>query len=441
MTRFQGNPIGDHDLQAAMFDLITKCYPICRSITGNGVRETIEHVRGIIPVATREVPSGTQVFDWNVPDEWNITQAYIKDPQGDIVVDFKRLSLHVLNYSVPVRRRVPLSELKKHIFTIPEQPELVPYRTSYYQKNWGFCMAHRQLTGLAGGHYEVVIDSTLEKGNLTYGEYLIPGATQDEVLISTHICHPSLCNDNLSGIAVSAFLARHLAKQPLRYSYRFLFLPVTIGSITWLSLNENRLDRIKHGLVITLLGDSSAFTYKKSRRGDAEIDRVMENYLKHSGESYRVRDFIPYGYDERQYCSPGFDLPVGCLTRTPHGEFPEYHTSADNLSFISPENLAASLAALLDVIFILENNHTYVNLNPKCEPMLGKRGLYAALGGSNDSKNQQLAALWVLNLSDGNHSLLDISNRSGMRFNLIKTAADALVECELLKITQQPDTP
>jgi aminopeptidase-like protein len=421
------------DVQTRMFDLVARCYPICRSITGNGVRETLRLIGDVIPLKVHEVPSGTQVFDWQVPDEWNITQAYIKDPDGKKIVDFKALNLHVLNYSVPVNRRLSLSELKEHIFTIPEQPDLVPYRTSYYQRNWGFCMSHRQLTGLAEGTYEAVVASTLEKGSLTYGEFFIPGQTADEVIISTHVCHPSLCNDNLSGIAVATFLADHLAQQSLRYSYRFLFLPATIGAIVWLSRNENQLERIKYGLVITLLGDGSAFTYKRSRIGHAEIDAVVENYLKLSDRPFKIKDFIPYGYDERQYCSPGFNLPVGCLTRTPHGEFPEYHTSADNLSFVRPENLKDALGVLADVITILENNRYYRNLNPKCEPMLGQRGLYDTLGGGNEGKVRQLAALWVLSYSDGRHSLLDISDKANMRFDIVKAAADALAACHLLQ--------
>ena len=432
MLDIQKNEIDKNEIGMEMFRLISECYPICRSITGNGVRETIKLISGVIPLEKHEIPSGTQVFDWEIPNEWNIKQAYIKDSKGGKIIDFKNLNLHVLNYSAPVHKKIPLSELKKHIFTIPEHPDWVPYRTSYYQENWGFCMSHNQLKGLKDGNYEVVIESSLEKGNLTYGEYFIPGEIKDEVLISTHICHPSLCNDNLSGIAVSAFIARHLSKQSLRYSYRFLFVPVTIGSIAWLSLNEKNVSKIQHGLVITLLGDSSNFTYKKSRRGDAEIDFVVENCMKHSGNPFRINDFVPYGYDERQYCSPGFDLPVGCLTRTPHGEFPEYHTSADNLEFVNPESLSEALITLLEILYILENNQTYINKNPKCEPMLGKRGLYQRIGGTNDSKVTQLAALWVLNMSDGNYSLLDIANTSGMQFKIIKKAADALVECGLL---------
>lgn len=420
-------------LKKELFRFVSDCYPICRSITGHGVRKTLALVKKIIPLRQYEVPSGTKVFDWEVPDEWNIEQAYIKDPAGNTVVDYKNLNLHVVGYSIPVHAKMPLSELKKHIFTIPDRPDWVPYRTSYYNRTWGFCMSHNQVAELTEGEYEVVIDSTLKKGHLTYGEFFIPGKTKEEVLISTHVCHPSLCNDNLSGISISAFLAKILSAQTLKYSYRFLFIPATIGAITWLCLNESRLENIKHGLVITLLGDSSDFTYKKSRKGNTEIDAAVEYYLNFEKKSGKVIDFVPYGYDERQFCSPAFDLPVGCLTRTPYGEFPEYHTSGDNLEFISEEKLLESLTALLDIICVLENNETYINQNPKCEPMLGKRGLYEHIGGSNESKEIQLAALWVLNLSDGTTSLLDISRKSGIHFNLVKKSANALVKCNLLK--------
>ena len=272
------------------------------------------------------------MFDWTVPREWNIRDAYVKGPDGRRVIDFQESNLHVVGYSVPVRVRLPLAELRKHLFSRPDRPDVVPYRTSYYAESWGFCVSHRQLEQMPEGEYEVVIDSTLEAGSLTYGEYYLRGATDDEVLISCHICHPSLANDNLSGMALVAHLARHLSSRPRRYSYRFLFIPGTIGSITWLARNEEQASRIRHGLVVTGVGDPGPFTYKRSRRGDAEIDRAAAHVLRHAGGPYSIRDFSPYGYDERQFCSPGFNLPVGCLMRTPHGEYPEYHTSADDLT-------------------------------------------------------------------------------------------------------------
>ncbi len=418
---------------AEMYDLISRLYPYCRSITGNGVRKTLDTVSAIIPLEISEIPTGTRVFDWEIPKEWNINDAFIKDANGNKILDFQELNLHVLNYSTPVNKQVSLDELKKHLFTLPGQPGLIPYKTSYYQENWGFCMSHNQFLSLKDETYQVYIDSSLKNGSLTYGEYLLKGKTDEEVLISTHICHPSLCNDNLSGIAVSAYLARLMSKRNLRYSYRFLFIPGTIGSIAWLAKNEKELNRIKHGLVITLLGDSSDFTYKKSRKGSAEIDKAAEAFLSTSGKQYTITDFIPYGYDERQYCSPGFDLPVGCFTRKPFGEFPEYHTSADNLTFVKPDKLGESLIAVSDILNILENNETYINLNPKCEPQLGKRGLYETIGGASDSKTTQIAALWVLSYSDGFNSLLDIAQKSKIKFSIVHNAADALLKCNLLR--------
>lgn len=413
--------------------LIARLYPICRSITGDGVRQTLEILAEFMPLEISEVPSGTRVFDWTVPDEWNIRDAYIKNSSGERIVDFRKLNLHVLNYSEPVERRIGLAELKEHLYTLPETPDWVPYRTSYHDRNWGFCLSHRQLQALADDDYEVKIDSTLEPGSLTYGEWLITGRSAQEVLISCHICHPSLCNDNLSGIVVATWLATALRDADLRYSYRFLFIPGTIGSITWLSRNEDRLARIRHGLVLSLLGDSGGFNYKKSRRGDAEIDRRVTALLERSREDSGIIDFYPYGYDERQFCSPGFNLPVGRLSRTPHGEFPEYHTSADNLDFVKPEKLAQSCDLLCDIVESLENAEKYLNLSPKCEPQLGKRGLFKKIGGHSKSKQTQMALLWVLNLSDGEHSLEDIVARSGLSSETVREAVEALLGTDLLQ--------
>ncbi|HTG36726.1 MAG TPA: DUF4910 domain-containing protein [Thermoanaerobaculia bacterium] len=414
-----------------MIDLIREAYPICRSITGDGVRRTLALIRERIPLEIREVPTGTPVFDWTVPREWNVRDAWIKDPSGRKVVDFQECNLHVLNYSVPVHEKLPLAELKERLFTLPDKPDLIPYRTSYYKETWGFCLRHRTLEELPEGEYEVFVDSTLADGALTYGECLLPGDSEREVLLSTHVCHPSLCNDNLSGIAVMTELARELQARPRRrYSYRFLFIPGTIGSITWLALNEVKVD---HGLVAANLGDPGKFHYKKSRRGNAEIDRAVLAVLRASGEDFGLEDFVPFGYDERQYCSPGFNLAVGSLTRTPYGRYPEYHTSADNLDFVRPEALEGSLRTYLAVVDVLEGNRRYLNLNPNGEPQLGRRGLYRTIGGDESGRARELALLWVLNLSDGENDLLDIAERSGMSFAAIRTAADALLEVGLLR--------
>ena len=421
------------DAGDSMYELIRQLYPICRSITGDGVRETLRLVQDHIALQINEVPTGTAVFDWTVPKEWNIRDACIKDSEGHKVVDFTQSNLHVLNYSTPVRKRMSLAELREHLYSLPGHPEWIPYKTSYYQERWGFCLSHKQLSALKDGLYDVLIDASLEEGHLTYGEYYVPGKIPDEVLVSCHVCHPSLCNDNLSGIALSVFLAKELKTRKLRYSYRFIFIPGTIGAITWLALNESAAGRIRHGLVVANVGDSGIMHYKKSRRGTAEIDRAVAHVLEHSGKPYEITDFSPYGYDERQFCSPGFDLAVGSLTRTPWGRYPEYHTSADDLSLVQPQYLADSLSTYLSVVSVLEENKYYVNQNPKCEPQLGRRGLYRTMGGNVESKEAELAMLWVLNLSDARCSLLDIAERSKLPFAAVSAAAQALERSGLLE--------
>jgi aminopeptidase-like protein len=408
-----------------MHAFMAELFPICRSITGEGIRETLRRVAERIPLTIHEVPTGTRVLDWTVPREWNIRDAFIRNGRGDKVVDFKQSNLHVVNYSVPFSGRLSLADLRARLFTLPDHPDWIPYRTSYYKEDWGFCLSHRQLESLADEEYEVVIDSSLQDGHLTYGECYLPGEVSDEVLLSCHACHPSLCNDNLSGVAVAVYLASQLAVRRRRYSYRFLFIPGTIGSITWLARNEEVVGRIRHGLVIALVGGPGQFTYKKSRQGSAEIDRAVIQVLQQSGLPHRVVDFSPYGYDERQFCSPGFNLPVGSLTRTPHGEFPEYHTSADNLQFVTPGSLSGALAVYQEIVSLLDDNRRYMNKFPKGEPQLGKRGVYPSIGGGSPDEDR-LAMLWVLNLSDERHTLLDIAARSQLSFRTISHAAQVL---------------
>src|SRR5262245_32088793 len=417
--------LGNDNIGQAIYALASEIFPICRSITGNGIRRTIEVLGRHLPIQCHGIPTGTAVLDWEVPKEWNITDAYIKNSEGERVVDFHRSNLHVLNYSAPVRRRMPLAELRAHIFTLPNQPDLIPYRTSYYEDTWGFCMSHRQLAALeaAGGEYEVMIDSRLEPGTLTWGEYLHIGETADEVLLSAHVCHPSLANDNCSGLSLLTMLAHELAGRRTRLSYRFLFAPGTIGSIAWLATNEANLGQIKHGLVVSCVGDAGGPTYKRSRRGDALIDRSMAHVLRTSATCPNLLDFFPYGYDERQYCSPGFDLPVGLFQRSQFATFAEYHTSADNLDFIRAEHLTASFRWIVQTLDILERDRRLVNLYPKGEPQLGRRGLYGAVGGDRDAWMQNMAMLWILNLSDGRHSLLDIAERATLSFDVIASAA------------------
>jgi aminopeptidase-like protein len=418
-------------LGAELHQFARELYPICRSITGDGLRRTLERIQKQIPLQLSEVPTGTPVFDWTVPKEWSIRDAFIKSADGKRIVDFHKCNLHVLNYSIPVHATMSLSELKSRLFTIPEKPDWIPYRTSYYKEDWGFCLSHNQLQSLKDGEYEVCIDSTLQEGHLTLAECYLPGRSSEEVLISCHACHPSLANDNLSGMAVATFLAQFLAGRNLHYSYRFLFIPGTIGAITWLARNQATAERIRHGLVLTCIGDQGHFHYKKSRRGNAEIDRAVTHVLTHHTKSPEFLEFSPYGYDERQYCSPGFNLPVGCLMRSVWGTFPEYHTSADNLEFIHPAQLAESLRVCAAVLDVLEGNRRYRNLNPHCEPQLGKRGLYRPAGGGTIEEELN-ARLWVLNLSDGDHSLLDIAEQSHLGFPMMRDAADLLVDSGLL---------
>jgi aminopeptidase-like protein len=409
-----------------MHALARELFPLPRSLTGDGVRTTFELIERTIPLERTEVPSGTQVYDWTLPREWNIRGARLTAPDGEVVADLSATNLHVLGYSVPVRGTFTLDELRPHLFTDPDRPEVVPYRTSYHHENWGFCLPHAVYERLPDGEYTAEIDSTLEDGQVVYAERFLPGESEEEVLVSTYVCHPSLANDNLSGVVLAATLARHLDGQPLRRSYRFLFSPATIGPLTWLSRNEERLPRITAGLVATCVGDPGAFTYKRSRRGNAEIDRAAEAVL---GEGDRLEEFSPLGTDERQFCSPGFDLPVGVLSRTPPDRFPQYHSSADNLDFVTPAALGESFARYLDVIEVLERNRVYRNLSPKGEPQLGKRGLYRSIGGGSFEEGP---LLWVLNLSDGRHDLLAIAERSGLPFGQVADAADALLDAGLL---------
>ena len=421
---------------AELHAFASELYPICRSITGAGVRKTLELIGRRIKLERHEVPSGTKVFDWEVPPEWNIEDAWVRDADGRRVVDFSVHNLHILNYSEPVRTALTLEELKPRLYSIPAHEDWIPYRTSYYQRQWGFCMRHRELARLRPGKYEVVVDSSLAPGSLSYAECVLPGRSKEEVLFFTHTCHPSLANDNTSGMAIATALAAWIAAAPRRYSYRFVFAPGTIGSLCWLQRNERRLGRIRHGLVLGLLGDPAPFTYKRSRRGDCEIDRLAEYVTRTIDPQSRVIPFEPYGYDERQLCSPGFNLPVGRLTRSVNDGYPQYHSSADDLELMVADRLAQSFEACKQVVEVIESNRRYVNLSPKGEPRLGKRGLYGAVGGRSPADRER-AMLWVLNQSDGSASLLDIAQRSGIRFPVISLVAEELKQAALLRAADE----
>lgn len=436
MTTEGETPPGD-----AMWHLAERMYPLPRSITGEGTRRTLDLVEealdGLATLQRTEVPTGTEILDWTVPPEWSIREAWIRDPGGNVVVDFAESNLHVMGYSTPVHKRMPLERLQEHLHSLPEHPDLVPYRTSYYDEAWGFCLPDRVRRALPEGEYEVCIDSTLAPGSLTYAECILPGESEDEVLISVHTCHPSLADDNLSGIAVATYAARAIAaRSSRRFTHRLVFAPGTIGAIAWLARNQDRVGRIRHGLTLSCVGDGRPFTYKRTFAGDHEVDRVA-SYVVRSRPGGEVIDYFPYGYDERQYNSPGFRAPVGALMRARHGTFPEYHTSGDDLGFISAEHLGESLDLLLEVLYTLEANRRYVSLSPYGEPQLGRRGLFQTVGGLGDP-GANLAMLWVLACADGEHDLLAVAERSGADFVLLARTAALLVEQGLIEAAETP---
>jgi aminopeptidase-like protein len=414
------------------YELARRLFPLPRSLTGDGVRQTLRVVSEVVPLEVTEVPSGTPIFDWTVPREWNVADARIADSSGRRVVDFRSSNLHLLGYSRPVRETLTGAELDEHLHSLPEHPDWVPYRTAYWADTWGFCVSERQRAEIRPDErYEVVIDATLKDGHLTYGEALLPGESDEEVLLSTYVCHPSVANDNVSGIALLAVLGSFLADRPLRRTHRLLFSPGTVGPLAWLSRNLGRLERIHAGAVVACVGDSGPIRYKRSRRGDAPVDRAAAHVLRHG----LVEDFVPWGGDERQFCSPGFDLPVGAFTRTPHGLYPEYHSSADDLDLIGPESLGGSLAALLEILDVLERDRIYRSRSPYGEPQLGRRGLYREIsaGVPREDEAFQRALMWVLNQADGTRSLLDTAERAGLPFAVVAAAADALADAELIE--------
>jgi aminopeptidase-like protein len=425
--------VDDETIGDVAVDLITRLFPICRSITGNGVRDSLAILKEYADLQIREVPTGRSVFDWTVPKEWNIRDAYVKNQQGERVIDFKRSNLHVLNYSVPVSAIMTLEELRPHLYTLPDQPNAIPYRMSYYEERWGFCLTHQDLKSLPEGTYEVFIDSTLEDGHLTIADAVLPGTSNLELAFSTYICHPSMANHELSGPVLSALLYWLLSECEHTYTYRFIYVPETIGALVYLAENGEHLQKdLLAGYVIASLGRPATYTYKRSLRGTTPADKVAEHCLQHApnGALTEVIDFEPKGSDERQYCSPGFNLPVGLLTRPMYGTFPEYHTSLDDLEFVSGDALAESLKMCLRMVQVHELNRLYLNLSPYGEPQLGKRGLYSSFQkiqtGLNGITRQPVRSgtvateresverkMYLLAFTDGSHDLIDIANRIG----------------------------
>jgi aminopeptidase-like protein len=417
-----------------------RLWPILRSITGEGVRQTHDILSEIVRLERTEIPTVTQVFDWTIPKEWKVNEAYAIDPNGKRILDVKENNLHLVNYSIPFRGTLSKQELEQHLYSLPDKPTAIPYVTSYYSPRWGFCLSQQERDALPNGNYQVVVDTELFDGSLTLSEAVLKGESTDEVLISTYTCHPSLASNELSGPLVAAFLYRELAKlEHRRLTYRFVFLPETIGAITYLHLKGEHLKKhLVAGYVITCIGDAGDFTYKRSRQSSinptlALVDRTAEHVLKYSKQPHKVIDFSPLGSDERQYCSPGFNLPVGSLMRSQYGTYSEYHTSLDNKDFVSFEAMAESVQMYFSVLKTLEANRTYKNLFPYGEPQLGKRGLYETLG-RNTIPELSSAVFWLLNYADGEHDLLWIAEKSGYSVELLHKAAQACLEANMLEV-------
>lgn len=422
-----------------MIDLVSRLFPICRSITGDGVRESFRILAERAPLTIHEVPTGYQAFDWVVPQEWNIRDAYLKNEMGERSIDFRESNLHVLNYSAPISTVMTLDELRPHLHSKPEMPNAIPYLTSYYERRWGFCLSQTQLDALPDGRYEVVIDSTLDDGHLTFADSVLTGGSKEEILFSTYICHPSMCNDNLSGAVLAAFLQEFLAQFELRYTYRFVWVPETIGALVYLAqMGDHLRQNLVAGYVMTCVGDAGPFTYKRSRRGDTVADKVAEHCLQYveAGTKTQVIDFFPSGSDERQYCSPGFDLPVGSLVRSMYGTYDQYHTSLDDLDFISANGMAGSLKQYLRIIQTHELNRTYLNLSPYGEPQLGRRGLYPTLGAGTDQLESVDKLTYLLAYADGTKDLVDIANLAGIPAWQLAPEIKSLQEAGLLGIAE-----
>ena len=418
-----------------MYEMAEVLWPINRSITGEGVRKTLGIIKSEIPnLEIHEIPSGTKVFDWEVPPEWAINEAYILDSSGNKILDFKDNNLHVVNYSISVDKVISLSELEKHLHSIPNQKDAIPYVTSYYKKRWGFCISEQQRKKLKKGNYRVCIDSSLFDGSLTYGELLLPGKDKKEIFFSTYICHPSMANNELSGpVVVTQLIKLLMSKKSLRYSYRLIFIPETIGSISYLSKNIKEMkNNIIAGCNVTCVGDERDYSFIPSRNGESLADYHLLHVLKHYCPNFKSYSFLDRGSDERQYCSPGVDLPLVTFCRSKFFEYPEYHTSLDDLSLISPKGLFNSYQVLKHFIESFENNYI-INHTILCEPNLGKRGLYPTLGlKENDIMSNR--RLDFLAYADGS-SMIEIAEKIDLPIWDLYKVMDELLENNLIKVS------
>ena len=424
-----------HDIKEDIYRLCEVLWPITRSITGNGVRETLSIIQQEISNLTiHEVPTGTQCFDWKIPKEWNIKDAYIIDPDGKKIIDFQDSNLHVVSYSTPINQTVPLAELQEHLHSLPEQPNAIPYVTSYYEERWGFCLTENQRKTLKEGNYQVCINSELSDGSLTYGELIIHGKSEKEVFLSTYVCHPSMANNELSGPAVTTYLAKWIKSQPREYTYRIIFIPETIGSICYLSKN---LDVMKKNIIagynISCVGDDNAYSYLPSRDEDTISDKIALHVLKHTCPDFIKYTYLDRGSDERQYCSPGVDLPIASVMRTKYGAYKEYHTSLDNLSYISPEGLFGSYKVLISCIECIESNKIY-KATVLCEPQMGRRDLRPTLGSSTSIAADVKLMSDILVYADGTHDLLSMANKFEVTIHKVLESVNILLDKKLIEI-------
>jgi aminopeptidase-like protein len=416
-----------------MYRLAERLFPLGRSLTGDGVRATLRILQERLPALEMvEVPTGTRAFDWVVPDEWNVREAYLLAPDGTRVVDYADHNLHLVGYSVPVDEELSLEDLQAHLFSRPDLPDAVPYVTSYYAPFWGFCLAHRQRLGLVVGRYRAVVDSTLKPGFLTYGELVVPGRTPQEILISTYVCHPSMANNELSGIVVAAHLAGWALRETRRFTYRFVFVPETVGAIVYLSQHLEHMQRhTVAGFQVTCVGDERAMSFLPSRRGDTLADRCALHVLLNHATDVRHYSFFDRGSDERQWCSPGVDLPVVSIMRSKYGTYPEYHTSLDDMSLISPAGLDGSAQLYLRCLQLLEANHRYRATMP-CEPQLSKRGLYPSLSFHGGEGKRDHLLLDFLTYCDGERDLIGVADHIGVDAERLVPIAEGLLEQGLI---------